>query len=141
MDAKEFRKLCKDNHRKYDKEMFKTLYRMQEEGYHGLDIAEVMIKSSTETLEKICKLIEGGSLSYYSNYDELMECEGSSACSFICGEEIRDDTFMALYNQGLIDDDKIYNCIAVNHTVYHPSDSYSEPYVVWFNQKGGMICR
>ena len=36
-------------------------------------------------------------------------------------------------NKGLIDDDKIYNCIAVNHTVYHPSDSYSEPYVVWFN--------
>lgn len=133
MDVKEFRKLCKDNHREYDKEIFRTLYRMQEEGNHGLDIAEIMLKSSDETLERIYELIEDGSLSYYSDYEELMECEGSSACSFICGKEINDDTFTALYDQGLINDDNIYNCIAVNHTVYHPSDSYSEPYVVWFN--------
>ena len=133
MNVNEFKKLCEENETSYSYEAFKTLYRLQEEGYHGLDIAEIMIKCSTETLEKICKLIEGGSLYYYDNYDELMECEGFAACSFICGEEVNETTFMALYNQGLIDDDKIYNCIAVNHTVYHPSDSYSEPYVVWFN--------
>ena len=134
MTKKEFKALCVEHAKgQYSDKLYNKLEKLQEEGYHGLDIAEIMLKSSTETLEKICKLIEECSLFYYNNYDELMECEGYSACSFICGEEINEEVFMAIYKQGLIDDDKIYNCIAVNHTVYHPSDSYSEPYVVWFN--------
>lgn len=133
MTKKEFRELCAKYEGQFRDKLYNKLKKLQDDGYHGLDIAEIMLKSSNETLEKICELIEDGSLSYYGDYEELMECEGSSACLFICGEEINDATFVALYDQGLINDDKIYNCIAINHTVYHPSDSYSEPYVVWFN--------
>lgn len=93
----------------------------------------IMVKCSSESWERIFKLIEDEVVQFYENYDNLMEREGWAACSFICGKEVSEDVFQLLYDQGLLDDDRIYRTIAINHTVYHPFETYTEPYVVWFN--------
>ena len=135
LTKRKFSKMCRDN--QYDIEDDTIEYFWKE--FKKLDNGEekkkvqIMLECSRENIERIFELLDNEAIQFYENYDSLMLSEGWSALSFICDTEINENLFQAMYDQGVLDDDRIYNCIAVNHTVFHPGDSYSEPYVVWFS--------
>lgn len=134
INKKEFTKLCKTSKNRnielldYFYKEYKTLSDNQQ------TTMEIMLECSSEELDKILKLIRDDTVRFYEDYHNLMYEEGRFACGFICNCEISEEIFNSLYDEGMIDDDRIYNCIKINHTVYHKrTDDYTEPYVVWFS--------